>query len=154
MAIWKRRCSKERHLIHSSECTYWGRMSLMSESSRGIESPSRLHVILEPRAGHTLQEILLTLEQADAMEIDQISAKFVSAEITPSSVPSLEAIAFVDAYSGRSCHSFRSSRPVRPIGRKYRKLWPRSKPDGDCGQCYLSPDCPLRSVSDSLLPES
>lgn len=30
------------------------------------------------------------------MEIDQISAKSISAEITPNSVPSLEAIAFVE----------------------------------------------------------
>ena len=71
-------------------------ISFMSKFTRSTKSPSRLHVVLEPRAGHTLQEILLALEQADAMEIDQISAEFISAEITPSSVPSLEAIAFVE----------------------------------------------------------
>ena len=68
----------------------------MSESTRGIESPSRLHVVLDPRAGHTFQEIRSALEQAGAANIDQISAEFISAEITPSSVPSLEAIAFVE----------------------------------------------------------
>jgi hypothetical protein len=68
----------------------------MSEITRNQAAPSRLHVVLEPRPGHSLQEILFALEQADAMEIDQISDKFISAEITPSSVPSLEAIAFVD----------------------------------------------------------
>ena len=68
----------------------------MSESTRRTEPPSRLHVVLEPRAGHSPQEILLALEQADATEIDQISAEFISAEINPSSVPSLEAIAFVE----------------------------------------------------------
>ena len=68
----------------------------MSESTRKTESPSRLHVVLEPRAGHTLQEILAALGQVGATAIDQISAEFISAEITPSSVPSLEAIAFVE----------------------------------------------------------
>ena len=68
----------------------------MSESTRRTKSPARLHVVLEPRAGHSLQEILLALEQADATEIDQVSAEFVSAEIHPHSVPCLEAIAFVE----------------------------------------------------------
>jgi len=69
----------------------------MSESTRRTESPARLHVVLEPRVGHSLQEILLALEQAGATEIDQISAEFISAEIHPSSVPFLEVIAFVEA---------------------------------------------------------
>ncbi len=68
----------------------------MSETTRNPEASSRLHVVLEPRAGHSLQEILLALEQASATEIDQISAEFVSAEIHASSVTSLEAIAFVE----------------------------------------------------------
>ncbi|WP_213043991.1 hypothetical protein [Nitrospira defluvii] len=68
----------------------------MSETPQGKESPSRLHVVLEPRADHTLQEILFALEQAGAAEIDQISTKFVSAEIPPISVPSLEKIAFIE----------------------------------------------------------
>lgn len=68
----------------------------MSESTRRTESPARLHVVLEPRAGHTLQELVLALEQADAAEIDQVSGEFISAEIPPSSVPGLEAIAFVE----------------------------------------------------------
>jgi len=68
----------------------------MSESTRRTASPARLHVVLEPRAGHTLQELVLALEQADATEIDQVSAEFVSAEIHPGSVPCLEAIAFVE----------------------------------------------------------
>lgn len=74
----------------------FGMIICMSDSIRQPKTAPRLHVILEPRAGHTLQEILFALEQADAMEIDQISAKFISAEITPSSVPSLKAIAFVE----------------------------------------------------------
>jgi hypothetical protein len=68
----------------------------MSKSTGKAEISSRLHVVLEPRAGHSLQEILLALEQADATEIDQVSAEFVSAEIHPHSVPCLEAIAFVE----------------------------------------------------------
>ena len=68
----------------------------MSESTRRTESPDRLHVVLEPRAGHSSQDILVALEQAGATEIDQISAEFISAEITPSSMPALEAIAFVE----------------------------------------------------------
>jgi hypothetical protein len=71
-------------------------ISLMSKFTRGIESPSRIHVVLEPRASHTFQEILAVLEQVGATAIDQISAEFISAEITPGSVPSLEAIAFVE----------------------------------------------------------
>ena len=68
----------------------------MSEPTRNPKAPSRLHVVLEPKAGHSLQEILFALEQADATEIDQISTTFVSAEIHPRSVPCLEAIAFVE----------------------------------------------------------
>ena len=49
----------------------------MYESSQQPEVPSRLHVILEPRAGHSLQEILTALEHLDATEIDPISAEFV-----------------------------------------------------------------------------
>lgn len=69
---------------------------LMSKFTRRAESSSRLHVVLEPRAGHTLHEVLSALEQVGATGIDQISAEFVSAEIHPSSVPCLEAIAFVE----------------------------------------------------------
>lgn len=68
----------------------------MSEITRNLAAPSRLHVVLEPRADHTLQEVLSALEQVGATGIDQISAEFVSAEIHPSSVPCLEAIAFVE----------------------------------------------------------
>lgn len=68
----------------------------MYESSQQPEVPSRLHAILEPRAGHSLQEILTALEDLDATEIDPISAEFVSAEIHASSVPCLETIAFVE----------------------------------------------------------
>lgn len=78
------------------EKLHFGKIPLMSESTQQTSPPSLLHVVLEPRAGHTLQEILLALEQAGATEIDQISPEFVSAEIAPSSVPSLEAIAFVE----------------------------------------------------------
>ena len=68
----------------------------MSESTRRTKSPARLHVALEPKVGHTLQELVLALERVDATEIDQVSAEFVSAEIHPDSVPCLEAIAFVE----------------------------------------------------------
>lgn len=68
----------------------------MDDFPRQAEKAPRLHVILEPRAGHTLQEIFATLERVGATAIDQISAEFVSAEIHPSSVPCLEAIAFVE----------------------------------------------------------
>lgn len=74
----------------------FGMISLMSKFTGRVESPSRLHVVLEPRAGHTLDKLVLALEQAGATEIDQISVTFVSAEIHPRSVPCLEAIAFVE----------------------------------------------------------
>lgn len=71
-------------------------ISLMSKFTRRVDPPARLHVVLEPRAGHTLHELVLALEQAGATEIDQIGVTFVSAEIHPRSVPCLEAIAFVE----------------------------------------------------------
>ncbi|ALA60649.1 hypothetical protein NITMOv2_4272 [Nitrospira moscoviensis] len=74
----------------------FGMITLMSKLTGRAESPSRLHVVLEPRAGHTLDELVLALEQAGATEIDQISVTFVSAEIAPTSIASLEAIAFVE----------------------------------------------------------
>lgn len=68
----------------------------MPDSTRQPETPSRLHVVLEPRVGHTLQDILTALERAGATAIEPIRAEFVSAEIHPDSVSSLEQIAFVE----------------------------------------------------------
>jgi hypothetical protein len=59
-------------------------------------TPPRLHVVLEPRAGYTLQNILAALEQTGATAIEPIGATFVSAEIHPDSLSSFERIAFVD----------------------------------------------------------
>lgn len=68
----------------------------MPESPRQPVTPPRLHVVLEPRAGHSLQEILTALEHAGATEIDPISAAFISAEIPPDAMPSLEPLAYVE----------------------------------------------------------
>ena len=74
----------------------FGMISLMSKFTRRVDPPARLHVVLEPRAGHTLHELVLALEQAGATEIDQIGVTFVSAEIHSSSLSGLESIAFVE----------------------------------------------------------
>jgi len=68
----------------------------MHESSQQPVTSPRLHVVLEPRAGHSLQEILTALEHLGATEIDPINAEFISAEIHPDSLRSLELIAFVE----------------------------------------------------------
>lgn len=68
----------------------------MRESARQPVTPPRLHVVLEPRAGHSLQELLMALEHVGATEIDLISAEFISAEIPPDAMPSLEPLAYVE----------------------------------------------------------
>lgn len=57
---------------------------------------ARIHVVLEPRKGTALAEVLSALHEAAAEEIDQISEGFISAEVKPETLSILERVAYVE----------------------------------------------------------
>lgn len=65
--------------------------------TRNVLAPeARIHVVLEPRKGRAIAEVLSALKEAAAEEIDEVSEGFISAEVKPETMSMLERVAYVE----------------------------------------------------------
>jgi len=59
-------------------------------------------VLIEPKAGHLLQEVLSVLDRVNAQHIQPVGQTFISADIDLHDLPDLEAIAHVEVKAEHS----------------------------------------------------
>lgn len=61
-----------------------------------LTTVDRVHVVLEPRKGCAITDVLSALKDAAAEEVDQVSEGFISAEVKPETMSMLERVAYVE----------------------------------------------------------
>ena len=71
-------------------------MGVVREAGTPIEDGARVvSVLVEPRPGHSDEEVVAALKQQGAQDIDILSPGFISALVTPAAASLLSAIADV-----------------------------------------------------------